>query len=255
MITFIIAIDEEFVGMSKGMLNSIRFYHPDDHILILTNLESHLRVKKLEKEYSNTRVKVLPSHSFDSLDWSSIVFSKIEVFNLDIDGVLVFLDVDQIMYSNVNSFVQEFVNSGFVLAATYDDEVFRDQFKTIPSGYESYSADKALNTGAFITKRNPYIYDKLVESAVQLNGMARLPTQAIFNKLNKDLDNFWLELDQDFMCHPFSLNVMKAAKNSCLVHFWTPRPAFFEFNKPRKGEKSYEELKNIFESSNLPEKI
>lgn len=237
---FAIAFDDAYKPMGKSIINAINYYHENPRILLFTTSYNNL------KSYKNIEVINFRKYKeFKYLEWHPLIWAKIYAFSLDIQDVIVFLDVDCIMFRDVKELVHKYLDSGKAIGASQDDDSFSSQFKK--NIFSSYNKFKAFNAGALIFKPDKEIYKDLILLTKKYNEITKFPEQAILN-LWCAYNNEWQDLESSFMCLPFDSEVLNIEK-SFVLHFFTPRPDFMG-NIKRQDEKTLGEKIRIFETIN-----
>ncbi|MGL5863488.1 MAG: hypothetical protein ACRCY9_19770, partial [Phycicoccus sp.] len=181
-------------------------------------------------------------------EWHPLVWAKLEAFASDPDVLQVVLDVDQIMYHSLSACIDEAARSGKTISASPDISDLRSHLLESFDGdldLESSANMRCFNAGAMVVQPSRRAYDEFVELAERHHREVRLPEQAILNLWARENEEYH-DLGDKFMIEPWSPKLLETPIPSCLVHFWTPRPAFFGANPVRSTEPRWDTCLRAF---------
>jgi hypothetical protein len=240
-VRFLLAFDPSYARMATALVRSLTVFHPGCPIVVHT-LDEHLHaLESWARDHAFRDVSVVPFRPATELsfgEWHPLVWAKLEAFASDPDVLQVVLDVDQIMYGDLSACIEEAAGSGKTISASPDISDFRDHVHRSFKGNRDLasSADmRCFNAGAMVVRPSKRAYDELVALAERHHRDVRLPEQAILNLWALENGEHH-DLGDKFMIEPWSPKVLETPVPSCLVHFWTPRAAFFGANPVRSSE-------------------
>ena len=244
-VRFLLAFDPSYARMATALVRSLTVFHPGCPIVVHT-LDEHVRtLDEWARAHRFRDVSIVPYRPATALsfgEWHALVWAKLEAFAADPDVLEVVLDVDQILYRDLWACIDEAAESGKTISASPDISDFRDHVHESFDGCRDLtsSADmRCFNAGAMIVRPSKRAYDGLVALAERHHRDVRLPEQAILNLWAFENGEHH-DLGEKFMIEPWSPKVLEEPIPSCLVHFWTPRPAFFGANPVRSSEPQLE---------------
>ncbi len=248
-VVFLLALDRHYRHMATALVHTIERFHRDPEIRVYTMAGDLEILRAWAARFSS--VVVLPYDEvgrFDFGDWHPLIWAKLEAFALTDAEVCVVLDVDQIMYKPVTEHVAAARRSGKVIAASPDMTRLHGHMR------ESRLRDPDLagladapcfNAGAMIIRPDRGVHQDLLALAERYHRHMILPEQGVLN-LWAHLCGGHHDLGERFMMQPMSPRVLEPEIPSCLVHFWTPRPAFFGLSPARAGEPTWAEFSRDF---------
>lgn len=245
---FVLAFDASYVRMATALVHALNHFHPGRPVRVYT-LEADLAA--LQRWARGFRdVEVLgyrPPAGVSFGEWHPLVWAKLEAFAAERAGYQVVLDVDQILYRELSGGIAEAMASGRLISASPDITDLRGHVLPSFSGepLEALEGVPCFNAGAMVVRPSREVYRELLALASRHHAEVRLPEQAILNLWARRKGGHH-DLGEAFMLQPWSPRVLEAAP-SCLIHFWTPRPAFFGPSPLRSSEPALEECLARFE--------
>ncbi|MCA9656706.1 MAG: hypothetical protein KC486_00040, partial [Myxococcales bacterium] len=246
---FLLAFDRGYARMATALVRSLEHYHADPDVRVLTLAKDVDELRAWARQFQSVRVDPFAdAHSFRFGEWHPLIWAKLAAFACaDVDSCVV-LDVDQIMYCGVDEFVDTARASGKSIAASPDmtrlHGHMRGSWRDDPELRRLPDAP-CFNAGAMIIRPDVAIYRDVLRVARAYNQRMFLPEQGVLN-LWAYLNEGHCDLTDRFMLPPMSPKLLRPAIDSCLVHFWTPRPPFFGANPARSGEPTWEEFTAAF---------
>jgi hypothetical protein len=245
---FVLAFDVRYERMATALVHSLNHFHPGRPVRVYVLPDEHAALQRWARGFRD--VEVVPYRPVADLsfgDWHPLVWAKLEAFAAEGEGPQVVLDVDQLLYRPLSRFVEESAASGHAVAASPDITDLRGHVLPSFTGapLDSLVGRPCFNAGALVVRPSRAAHRELLALARRHHAEVRLPEQAILN--------LWAwrsgghhDLGERFMLQPWSPRVLEEAP-SCLIHFWTPRPAFFGSSPSRATEPSLQECLERFE--------
>ncbi|MGL4745831.1 MAG: hypothetical protein ACRCXL_15775 [Dermatophilaceae bacterium] len=250
-VCFLLALDPTYARMATALVRSLTVFHPGSPIVVRT-LDEHLdTLKSWVRAHAFRDVSIVPFRPAVELsfgEWHPLVWAKLEAFASDPDIVHVVLDVDQIMYRDFSACIDEAAKSSKTISASPDISDLRSHLLDSFDGALDLTTSakvRCFNAGAMIVRPSGSAYIELIELAERHHRDVRLPEQAILNLWARENEEYH-NLGDKFMIEPWSPKLLETPIPSCLVHFWTPRPAFFGANPVRSAEPRWDACLTAF---------
>lgn len=242
--TFVMAFDESYKAMGRALVNAVNYYHDYPEILIYTT-----SFDVISKEFNARNIIVInfSATKYNYSDWHPLIWAKIEAFNLPRKSIIVFLDVDIILYGSLQSYIEKFSESGYAIAACADDDDFTSQFSAFPAELGELASFRPLNAGVMLFVPDALVYQQLVDIADKYHRIARFPEQTVLN-VYAALHNGWFNLGNELVIYPYNKRVVTQAPPYSILHFYAPRPSFFGNMGYRENELDFEDQVTLFES-------
>jgi hypothetical protein len=246
---FVLAFDASYLRMATALVHALHHFHPGAPIRVYT-LPDDLAALSPWARRLGGGVEVIayrPPAALSSGEWHPLIWAKLEAFAAEDAGPQVVLDVDQILYRPVSGHVARALASGRWISASPDITDLRGHVQPWFTGepLDALAGVPCFNAGAMIVRPSRPVYQELVALARRHHAEVRLPEQAILNLWALRHDGHH-DLGDAFMLAPWSPRVLEPAP-ACLIHFWTPRPAFFGPSPARSLEPSLEDCLTRFE--------
>ncbi len=248
---FVLAFDPGYARMATALVHSLAHFHPGQPIRVFT-LPAHAAELERWAQPSRQRgvaldvVAYAPDLELSFGEWHPLVWAKLEAFAADPGELQVVLDVDQLLYRSLEACVAEAAAAGKAIAASPDITDLRGHVHASFDAGDAGSGGSAVhrldelrgvpcfNAGAMIIRPSRRAHREMLALARRHHADVRLPEQAILNLWARAAGEHH-DLGEQLMLQPWSPRLLEPAPPSCLVHFWTPRPAFFG-NSPRRAE-------------------
>ncbi|HVG61324.1 MAG TPA: hypothetical protein VNA24_22380 [Hyalangium sp.] len=246
---FVLAFDVGYARMATALVHSLNHFHPGRPIRVYVMEEDLAPLQRWAKGFRDVEVRRYEQAGRLSFgEWHPLVWAKLEAFAAEEHSSQVVLDVDQILYRDLSPCIAEALAAGKTISASPDISSLRGHVLPSFTGepLEGLERVSCFNAGAMIIRPSRDVYRELVDLAQRHHAQVRLPEQAILN-LWARRNGGHHDLGEKFMIQPWSPRVLEADSPSCLIHFWTPRPAFFGPSPLRTTEPSLEECMSTFE--------
>lgn len=246
---FVLAFDVGYARMATALVHSLNHFHPGRPIRVYTMEEDEEPLRRWATGFHDVEVRrYVHAGRLSFGEWHPLVWAKIEAFADEELPCQVVLDVDQILYRSLSGCIAEALSAGKSISASPDISSLRDHMLPSFTGepLEELGRVSCFNAGAMIIRPSRNIYRELLHLAQAHHAHVRLPEQAILN-LWARRHGAHHDLGEKFMIQPWSPRVLEHGSPSCLIHFWTPRPAFFGSSPVRTTEPSLRECLNTFE--------
>jgi hypothetical protein len=245
---FVLAFDAAYARMATALVHALQHFHPGHPIRVYTLPGELAALRAWSRPFRDVEVVAyrMPA-ALDFGEWHPLIWAKLEAFAAEDTGPKVVLDVDQILYGPVSDHVARALASGRCISASPDITDLRGHVQAWFTGspLEALVGVPCFNAGAMVVRPSRPVYQELLALARRHHAEVRLPEQAILNLWARRHGGHH-DLGEAFMLHPWSPRVLEA-RPACLVHFWTPRPAFFGANPSRSLEPSLQECLARFE--------
>jgi len=245
---FVLAFDTGYARMATALVHSLNHFHPGRPVRVFTLEEDHAALQRWARAFRDVEVvpyRPLADVSFG--EWHPLVWAKLGAFAAENAGLQVVLDVDQLLYRELSGCIAEARASGRTVSASPDITDLRGHvlpsFSSEP--LETLAGVPCFNAGAMVVRPDREAYRELLALARHHHAEVRLPEQAILNLWARRHGGHH-DLGEAFMLQPWSPRVLEHSP-SCLIHFWTPRPAFFGSSPTRSCEPALEECLARFE--------
>jgi hypothetical protein len=247
---FVLAMSPNYKRMGTAFLHALNHFEPGRAIRIFTLAPDLAEMRAWAAGFRD--VTVLPygnSKSFQYGDWHPLIWAKLEAFAMTDHEYNVVLDVDQILYRSVADHVRLAKESGKIFSGSEDMTSLHGHMHPSRMEHPTLAAlpeSRCLNAGAMIVRPSQAAYAEIVKSAEAWHRHMWLPEQGILN-VWAHLAGEANDLGDGWMLDPWSPKLLAPEVPACLVHFWTPRPAFFGESPLRKKEPLWDECLSAFE--------
>lgn len=252
---FVLAFDPGYASMATALVRSLEHFHPGRPIRVYTLPEHTAKLAAWARAFRVSPVEIVAYHADAELsfgEWHPLIWAKLEAFAADVGEYQIVLDVDQILYREIDDCLDEAVRAGKTIAASPDITDLRGHVHASFSYRHDLEAMRGIpcfNAGAMIIRPSRRAYRELRELARRHHEHVRLPEQAILNLWARSAGEHH-DLGEQLMLQPWSPRLLEAEVPSCLVHFWTPRPAFFGASPRRATEPAFQECLDEFQRVN-----
>ena len=246
---FVLAFDAGYARMATALVHSLNHFHPGRPIRVYAMEEDVGVLQRWAKDFCDVEVRrYLQAGRFSFGEWHPLVWAKLEAFADEDQSCQVVLDVDQILYRSLSGCIAEALSAGKTISASPDISSLRDHVLPSFTGEPLGALEQVscFNAGAMVVRPSRDIYRELVHLALEHHAHVRLPEQAVLNLWARRHEGHH-DLGEKFMIQPWSPRVLELGSPSCLIHFWTPRPAFFGSSPLRTTEPSLKECLSTFE--------
>lgn len=243
---FLLAFDTGYTRMATALVHSLNHFHPGRPVRVYTLREEHAALRHWARSFRDVEVvPYRPPADLSFGEWHPLVWAKLEAFTAERPQVV--LDVDQLLYRELSDQVERALASGRLVSASPDITDLRGHVLPSFSGepLEALAGVPCFNAGALVVRPSREAYQQLLTLARRHHAEVRLPEQAILNLWARRHGGHH-DLGESFMLQPWSPRVLESSP-SCLIHFWTPRPAFFGSSPTRSLEPALEECLARFE--------
>jgi hypothetical protein len=241
---FTLAFDRGYTRMATALVHALRHFHPARTIRVFTLPDDVAALQRWSERWPEVSVHAYrQAHDLSFGEWHPLIWAKLEAFAADPAELQVVLDVDQILYRSLEPSIAEAERAGRAVAASPDITDLRGHVHASfggGRGLDELVGVPCFNAGAMVVRPSPKAYGELVALARREHRHVRLPEQAILNLWARATESHH-DLGEGFMLQPWSPRLLERPITSCLVHFWTPRPAFFGVSPRRSAEPELQE--------------
>jgi len=246
---FVLSFDAGYLRMAKALVNAIGHFHPGKRVRVLTLPSSAEAIEAWAADKPDVEVIRYRAPDLEFGEWHPLVWAKLEAFAPRAHALEVVLDVDQILYGPLDDCIAAASASGATISASPDITDLRGHVHEsfgAPEALEALSGVPCFNAGAMIVRPSRAAYSEILRLAREVHRHVRLPEQAVLNLWARENGGHH-DLGDRLMLEPWSPRLLEPKMPSCLVHFWTPRPAFFGTSPLRSSEPAFEACLRDFE--------
>lgn len=240
-LTFAIPFLDNYSRMARALSTSIKRLHPGSDLIALTIAPVGPAVRSTVHDVGFDDLIEYQDPGFDSAGYTAVVWTRLYLWDLPTDNPVVCLDADMQMYRPLaDDTVTRWQASGTAFGSFLDgnprlDRHFAAEYKPVAAFGDAPAACVAF----LILQPRPGITQKLVALAQAHDGHLICPEQAILN-LYAAMHGGWLDLSAETVTQSWSPSVLHDPPLTPLIHFGSPRPAFFGPSPLRYGDPEYE---------------
>lgn len=246
-LTFAIPFLDNYSRMAQALANSIRCFHPGSNIIALTTAPAGRNVLDVARRCFDDLIEY-DDPGFDSAGYTAVVWTRLHLWDLPTSNPVVCLDADIQMYRAVpDDVVKSWQTSGRVFGSFLDGMPRLEQhFVPDYAPVMPWGTLPAACVAFLILQPHPGVTNILIDLAESHHQHIVCPEQAILN-LYAAMHGGWLDQSTATVTQSWSPAALHNPPLTPLVHFGSPRPAFFGPSPLRQGDVEYATALRRFE--------